>query len=486
MKRNDTEYNAIIAEVLKPLVPAPVAGVPPNGGILSTAAAASPLAVATINYGNAFGLIGANPPQLPGMPGHALSSITLGQVTKLYFMTHERIALLAPENTKYKTLASLSNERGHMIVWLQLFGDQPVTLLDDKSRAQFIQYRKTMLSKRQYLNQDGSKGKSVEKMALGSTIDLCVVTAVVILKWAFFSGLIPAIPFYYVSRKDKQSKGPKRRELLSVEHVNAILHEANAPVPPGIPALMGENAPRRRKQLQNYLSFLAWAGSRREETTLLKWEYITWPRRDADGKYVFGSDGKPQCGTVFFPKEIQKHSHGYEPKDRWVEFNPQLEALLLEMFSARDPNSEYLFPALKGDDRVRYNKYGEAVERKPYQVRFDTGLSNVLRRLKVPSKDGMKMVTLREYYGQNITLHHFRIYFISEAIMAGVDLKTIAEWAGHKDTTMIEEIYGRVSNIHRAAEALKLRFLPHTLARERSVPQHMDKPLPPAPPQTTP
>jgi integrase len=95
------------------------------------------------------------------------------------------------------------------------------------------------------------------------------------------------------------------------------------------------------------------------------------------------------------------------------------------------------------------------------------------------------MVTLKEYYGQNITLHHFRVFFISEAIMAGMDLKTIAEWVGHKTTNMIEEIYARVSTIHRAAEALKLRFLPRTIKRERSVPQHLDKPLPPAPHQTT-
>jgi len=192
------------------------------------------------------------------------------------------------------------------------------------------------------------------------------------------------------------------------------------------------------------------------------------------------------CGSVKFPGENQKHSHGHKPKDRCVEFNPQLEALLVEMFEKRDLESGYIFPSMAADDRVRFDKHGRVVGRKAHQVRFDTGLQLVLKRLKVPSKDGKSMVALKEYYGQNITLHHFRIFFISEAIMAGVDLKTIAEWVGHVSTVMIEEIYGRVSNIHRAAEALKLRFLPHTITRERSVPQHLDKSLPPAPHPTTP
>jgi len=132
---------------------------------------------------------------------------------------------------------------------------------------------------------------------------------------------------------------------------------------------------------------------------------------------------------------------------------------------------------MKEDARVRFDKHGRAVVRKPYHVRFDCGLANVLRRLKVRSKDGTTMVTLREYYGQNISLHHFRVFFIAQAVMAGVDLFTIAQWVGHVSTKMILEIYGRVSTVHRAAQALKLHFLPHTIGRAHSVPQHMEKSL---------
>lgn len=433
-------------------------------------------------YAGEGGLIGHNPPP-PGIsatPGSILrpgSLITLREITDKYFLVHERIAHLAPPNTKYKKLETLSNERGHMIVWLELFGDTPVAAMDPRSKAQFVYYRQTVPSVRQYKNKDGTTGKKVEKMAAGATIDLCIITAVVICKWAFTMGLISYIPFWYSPRKKRLSTGPKRRELLSVEHVNALLAEAVAPVPEGIPALMGENAPRRRKQLQNYLSLVAWAGSRRKETTRLKWEYVTWPRRDLNGHYLRGEDGKILCGTLFFPKHIQKKGHGNEPEDRSVEFNPQLEALLLRMYEERDPKSEYLFPALQQDNRIRYNKRGEVVKRKPYQVRFDTGLSKVLTRLEVDSKDGTRKVKLAEYYEQSISIHHLRVFFVSQAIMAGVDLFTIAEWVGHASTEMIEEIYGQVPSVHRAAEALKLKFLPHTIRLERSVPQHLEKPM---------
>jgi integrase len=414
-------------------------------------------------------------------------SSTLREIAANYFATHERIALAAPKDTKFKALETLSNDRGHMIVWLELFGDMPVDLLDERSRAQFLNHRQTEWSTRQYFKKNGTPGKVVKKMARGSTIDHCVITIVVIFQWAYNMGLINKIPFWYVPRKDRLAKGRKRRKKLLVEHVNALIDEANAPVPPGIPALMGDSTPRRRKQLQNYLSFCAWAGSRREETCMLKWEYITFARRDQKGDYIMEND-KPLCGTVFFPSEIQKHSHGHVPKDREIEFNPQLEKLLLAMYrdrKERNSNEEYLFPALPGDARVRYNKKGQIVEPKPYQVRFDTGLRRVLEQTFVRSADGTERVRLRDYYKENVTLHDLRVFFITEAVMAGVDLITIAAWVGHVDKKMIEEIYAQVSGGHRATQALRLRFLPHTIGRERSVPQEFETP-PAASHQTTP
>ena len=49
-----------------------------------------------------------------------------------------------------------------------------------------------------------------------------------------------------------------------------------------------------------------------------------------------------------------------------------------------------------------------------------------------------------------------RHYFISNAVMSGVDLLTIAKWVGHSSTKMIEETYGHLSPEYRARQMLKV------------------------------
>jgi hypothetical protein len=40
--------------------------------------------------------------------------------------------------------------------------------------------------------------------------------------------------------------------------------------------------------------------------------------------------------------------------------------------------------------------------------------------------------------------------------MSGVEMFTVAKWAGHRNTKMIEEVYGHLSPEYRAAQMLKL------------------------------
>jgi integrase len=417
-------------------------------------------------------------PAQPAVVGPTVAGnrrMTLAELCEVYFTTHERIVQTADANTKCKRLTTLRNERGHMDAWLHLFGGRFIDKLDERSLAQYCLFRRTTEWPRQYYKKDGSPGKLVKKIATGATIDLSVITAGNVFKFAVDMGLLPDLPFERVKRAQQLSKGPKVRALVSVEHVMAILDEAVAPVPPGIPALMGANAPRRRKQLRNYLAFLAFSGARRAEATMLRWEDVQWPERHLDGEFKGqfkrAENGQLLCGRVRFGPEIQKNSHGYTPEERWIEFNDELEALLLEMYQEKEPDAVYLFPALPGDNRKRLNKLQKLVIRKAYQTRFDSGLTNVLERLKVKSKDGTKMVSVVEYYGQEITLHHLRVFFISEAVMAGVDLVTIAKWVGHKSTVMIEEIYARLALEHRAAQARQLKFRPHQFKKGGSKPQ---------------
>lgn len=62
--------------------------------------------------------------------------------------------------------------------------------------------------------------------------------------------------------------------------------------------------------------------------------------------------------------------------------------------------------------------------------------------------------------GTGITTYSLRHYFISKAIMAGVDLFTIAKWAGHSSTHMIEQVYGHLTPEFRLLQMAKIRFPP--------------------------
>lgn len=56
--------------------------------------------------------------------------------------------------------------------------------------------------------------------------------------------------------------------------------------------------------------------------------------------------------------------------------------------------------------------------------------------------------------------HLFRHFFVSQAIEAGVDFKTIAAWVGHKDGgVLVAKTYGHLRDVHSAEMAKKMTFL---------------------------
>ena len=57
-----------------------------------------------------------------------------------------------------------------------------------------------------------------------------------------------------------------------------------------------------------------------------------------------------------------------------------------------------------------------------------------------------------------VTPYTLRHYFVSKAVMAGVDLFTISRWVGHTSTAMIEQVYGHLSDEHRKAQMAKIQF----------------------------
>ena len=55
-----------------------------------------------------------------------------------------------------------------------------------------------------------------------------------------------------------------------------------------------------------------------------------------------------------------------------------------------------------------------------------------------------------------LTMKTLRHYFVSNALMKGVDIFTVSRWVGHSSTKMIEQTYGHLSGKFRAEQMAKL------------------------------
>ena len=55
--------------------------------------------------------------------------------------------------------------------------------------------------------------------------------------------------------------------------------------------------------------------------------------------------------------------------------------------------------------------------------------------------------------------HDCRHYFISHAVMSGIDYMTIARWVGHKDGgVLIGRVYGHLNDEHAKRQAKRLKL----------------------------
>jgi integrase len=58
----------------------------------------------------------------------------------------------------------------------------------------------------------------------------------------------------------------------------------------------------------------------------------------------------------------------------------------------------------------------------------------------------------------DVTSHFFRHYFISTCAKAGIAMKLVIDWVGHKDYRMVNEVYTHLPPEFRQSEANKLTF----------------------------
>jgi len=172
------------------------------------------------------------------------------------------------------------------------------------------------------------------------------------------------------------------------------------------------------QQFSDYVKLMAYCGARRSEALRLKWTDVDWQNK----QITIGSDGLTKNREM-----------------RVVDFNPNLEKHLKEMTTRMAPDSEYLFPSPQRGDK------------------------------DVPAKSFMETLKIaRETSKVLLNFHDCRHFFISMAVMSGIDYMTIAKWVGHKDGgVLIGKVYGHLSNEHAQKQAQKLAFDPQVLPDDK-------------------
>jgi integrase len=275
-------------------------------------------------------------------------------------------------NTGAKNPLTIAKEKGTLSLWTQRLGTVRLAHLDRAHLNGFIAWRKQ------------------DHQVSNRTVNLDVIALKNCLDHALQEGRITKNPVE--GWRPLEHVSP-RRPLWSSEQIDSVCQAAKAECENG-------------DLLADYIRFMAYTGTRRNEALDVSWDDVDWER----------------CLVT-----VRKTKYG---RIREVNFNPKLESLLKEMQSRRLPGVKWLFPT----PRPRPEADAAA---KTLQGSLDTA---------------REVAALPDF-----CFHDLRHYFISSCVMAGIDYLTIAGWVGHRDGgILIGRVYGHLDNEHSKAMAAKL------------------------------
>jgi len=208
---------------------------------------------------------------------------------------------------------------------------------------------------------------------------------------------------------------PPRRPLLTPEQFQNLLECCFAKKHDGEPLT------KNGQQLHDFLRLLGFSGAREQEALRFRWPHVDLERR----RIFIGASENFSATAMTVGSGGASKSHS----SRIVYFNPQLEALLREMYGRRAPDSDWLFPSPQRGEKDIHAKT------------FRESLKLVRDKADLP----------------HLGFHDLRHLFCSFSVMAGIDFLTIASWLGHKDGgILIGKVYGHLLDEHRQKMAAKL------------------------------
>ena len=182
------------------------------------------------------------------------------------------------------------------------------------------------------------------------------------------------------------------------------------------------------RYLTPWIWLRAYTGMRPRESFFLEWRDIDF---DTNQVHVRPKQGNTVKNRRF--RKIEMHSELRQILVKWREEWLRLQAVWTRRHGT-DWGHDWVF-IHPGDHTRRAQGYHRAF----YEARAKAGLPG-------------------------ITSYTLRHYFISYCVMNDIPFFTIAKWVGHKNTKMIEEVYGHLNTKYRAEQMRKLRIIPTTNA----------------------
>lgn len=224
---------------------------------------------------------------------------------------------------------------------------------------------------------------------VGGTFNLDMVALRQVLGYAVSAKYISRMPEFEIPVVPYRAP---RRALLTQAHIDLLAQTA-----------LENGDSVRGPSASELIRFLSYTGARHSEAL-----HCTWADVDFEQRYV--RFGKTKNGD-----------------ERYVHFNPKLEALLQGMLVRCGDKVTPTTPLFYCGHEVIMNNTIKAA-----------GLESLF--------DGVKF-------------HLFRHFFISMCVMSGIDFMTIAKWVGHKDGgILIGKVYGHLNNEHMTKAAAKVNF----------------------------
>lgn len=234
---------------------------------------------------------------------------------------------------------------------------------------------------------------------------------------------------------DRRSVKTAPKEFLSAKGVAYLVETARRMGQAS--ALLGPDKPesadalRTGAELADLIELLALSGARLAETLRLRWQDIDFDREEMR----LGADGLSKNG-----------------RPRTVPFNPELAAHLREMHGRRLPDCDWLFPSPK---RPAKGKDSECANWTNPHKAWEKLRERATRPTPSMTKEQKEELSRLRC----VRLHDLRHHHASVAVMAGVDLPTVASFLGHLDGgTLVARTYGHLADDHRRRMAQRLVF----------------------------